>query len=76
MVLQVGREPGLTRPDARTGQGRTDCTAYLENWDSYSRNGRTTALTLASFHCQRVTRPAPDRPPAPATGGPLAGASR
>jgi hypothetical protein len=48
-----------TRPSnsgrRRNGKGRTDCTAYLENRDSYSRNGRTTALALASFHCQRVT---------------------
>ena len=30
--------------------GAADCTAYLENWDSYSRNGRTTVLASTSFH--------------------------
>ena len=30
--------------------GAADCTAYLENWDSYSKNGRTTLLASTSFH--------------------------
>jgi hypothetical protein len=30
--------------------GAGDCTAYLENWDSYSKNGRTTTLASTSFH--------------------------
>src|SRR5829696_7775407 len=30
--------------------GAADCTAYLENWDSYSKNGRTTVLASTSFH--------------------------
>jgi hypothetical protein len=30
--------------------GPADCTAYLENWDSYSKNGKTTTLTSTSFH--------------------------
>lgn len=30
--------------------GAADCTAYLENWDSYSRNGRITVLASTSFH--------------------------
>ncbi len=30
--------------------GAGDCTAYLENWDSYSKNGRTTSLASTSFH--------------------------
>ena len=30
--------------------GAADCTAYLENWDSYSKNGRTTRLASTSFH--------------------------
>jgi hypothetical protein len=32
--------------------GAGDCTAYLENWDSYSRNGRTTRLASTSFHVE------------------------
>ena len=30
--------------------GAGDCTAYLENWDSYSKNGRTPVLASTSFH--------------------------
>jgi hypothetical protein len=30
--------------------GAADCTAFLENWDSYSKNGRTTVLASTSFH--------------------------
>lgn len=30
--------------------GAADCTAYLENWDSYSKNGKVTVLASASFH--------------------------
>ena len=30
--------------------GAAECTAYLENWDSYSKNGRTTRLASTSFH--------------------------
>lgn len=30
--------------------GEADCTAYLENWDSYSRNGNITTLASMSFH--------------------------
>ena len=30
--------------------GEADCTAYLENWDSYSRNGRTPVLASTTFH--------------------------
>ncbi len=30
--------------------GAADCTAYLENWDSYSKNGRTQTLASTTFH--------------------------
>jgi hypothetical protein len=30
--------------------GAADCTAYLENWDSYSKNGKITVLASTSFH--------------------------
>jgi hypothetical protein len=30
--------------------GDADCTATLENWDSYSKNGSITALASTSFH--------------------------
>jgi len=30
--------------------GAADCTAFLENWDSYSKNGRTPVLASTSFH--------------------------
>ena len=29
--------------------GAANCTATLENWDSYSKNGSITALTSISF---------------------------
>jgi hypothetical protein len=35
-------------PAWRSGAG--DCTAYLENWDSYSKNGRVSVLASTSFH--------------------------
>jgi hypothetical protein len=30
--------------------GDADCTAYLEDWDSYSKNGSITTLTSMIFH--------------------------
>jgi hypothetical protein len=30
--------------------GDADCTAYLENWDSYSKNGKIQTLASTSFH--------------------------
>jgi hypothetical protein len=30
--------------------GAADCTAYLENWDSYSKNGNITTITSMAFH--------------------------
>jgi hypothetical protein len=30
--------------------GAADCTANLENWDSYSKNGKTTVLAATTFH--------------------------
>jgi hypothetical protein len=30
--------------------GGADCTAYLQDWDSYSRNGRITTITSIPFH--------------------------
>jgi hypothetical protein len=30
--------------------GAADCTAYLENWDSYSRNGSIRTITSMPFH--------------------------
>ena len=30
--------------------GAADCTAYLENWDSYSKNGKISVLASTSFH--------------------------
>jgi hypothetical protein len=30
--------------------GDADCTAYLENWDSYSKNRRISVLASTSFH--------------------------
>lgn len=30
--------------------GEADCTATLENWDSYSKNGRITPLGSMTFH--------------------------
>lgn len=30
--------------------GAADCTAYLENWDSYSKNGKITVLASTAFH--------------------------
>jgi hypothetical protein len=30
--------------------GAGDCTAYLENWDSYSKNGKITVLASTGFH--------------------------
>jgi len=32
------------------GGGAADCTAYLENWDSYSKNGKITVLASTTFH--------------------------
>jgi hypothetical protein len=32
--------------------GAADCTAFLENWDSYSRNGRTPVLASTTFHVE------------------------
>jgi hypothetical protein len=29
--------------------GAADCSAYLENWDSYSKNGKITALASTGF---------------------------
>jgi hypothetical protein len=29
--------------------GAADCTAYLENWDSYSKNGKITVLASTGF---------------------------
>jgi hypothetical protein len=29
--------------------GAADCTAYLENWDSYSKNGKISVLASTSF---------------------------
>jgi hypothetical protein len=30
--------------------GAADCTAFLENWDSYSKNGKITTLASTTFH--------------------------
>jgi hypothetical protein len=30
--------------------GSADCTAYLQDWDSYSRNGRITTIKTLDFH--------------------------
>ncbi|HEY5660579.1 MAG TPA: hypothetical protein VI300_27595 [Solirubrobacter sp.] len=30
--------------------GAAECTAYLENWDSYSKNGKITVLASTAFH--------------------------
>ena len=30
--------------------GAADCTALLENWDSYSKNGKTSVLASTDFH--------------------------
>lgn len=30
--------------------GAADCTAYLENWDSYSKNGKIAVLAQTAFH--------------------------
>jgi hypothetical protein len=30
--------------------GAADCTATLENWDSYSKNGKITTLASTAFH--------------------------
>jgi hypothetical protein len=30
--------------------GGADCTAYLQDWDSYSRNGRITTIKTLDFH--------------------------
>jgi hypothetical protein len=30
--------------------GAADCTAYLENWSSYSKNGKIVVLASTSFH--------------------------
>jgi hypothetical protein len=30
--------------------GAADCTAYLENWDSYSKNGKIAVLASTGFH--------------------------
>jgi len=30
--------------------GAADCTAYLQNWDSYSKRGTITTITSMSFH--------------------------
>jgi len=30
--------------------GAADCTAYLENWDSYSKNGKTSVVASTDFH--------------------------
>jgi hypothetical protein len=32
--------------------GAADCTAHLENWDSYSKNGRTRELASTTFHVE------------------------
>jgi hypothetical protein len=40
--FNLGPTPAWTR-------GAASCTATLENWDSYSKNGKTTALASTSF---------------------------
>jgi hypothetical protein len=42
-IFTLGPTPSWTGGDA-------DCTAYLENWDSYAKNGSITTLTSMSFH--------------------------
>lgn len=37
-------------PSPAWQSGAADCTAYLENWDSYSKNRRITVLASTSFH--------------------------
>ena len=46
----VGTQWFSLGPTPAWGGGAADCTAYLENWDSYSRNGRTPVLASTSFH--------------------------
>jgi hypothetical protein len=42
-IFTLGGSPAWQSGDA-------DCTATLENWDNYSKNGSITALTSISFH--------------------------
>jgi hypothetical protein len=42
-MFMLGGSPAWT-------DGAGDCTAYLENWDSYSKNGRTAVLASTTFH--------------------------
>jgi hypothetical protein len=42
-VFTLGPTPSWLSGDA-------DCTAYLQNWDSYSKNGSISTLASTSFH--------------------------
>ena len=46
----LGSRSFLLGPTPAWQGGTADCTAHLENWDSYSKNGRVTVLASTSFH--------------------------
>jgi hypothetical protein len=46
----VGTQTFNLGPSPAWQSGAADCTAYLENWDSYSKNGKTSVLASTSFH--------------------------
>jgi hypothetical protein len=46
----VGTQSFDLGPSPAWQSGAADCTAYLENWDSYYKNGKTSVLASTSFH--------------------------
>jgi hypothetical protein len=46
----VGTQMFNLGPTPAWQSGAADCTANLENWDSYSKNGKITTLASTSFH--------------------------
>jgi hypothetical protein len=46
----VGAQMFTLGPTPAWQGGAADCTAYLENWDSYSKNGKVTVLASTAFH--------------------------
>ena len=46
----VGTQSFNLGPSTAWQGGAADCTASLENWDSYSKNGHTSVLASTNFH--------------------------
>jgi hypothetical protein len=46
----LGSQQFTLGPTPAWQSGSASCTAYLENWDSYSKNGKVTTLASTSFN--------------------------